>query len=254
MLWLIDRVTPVRVEEAHERDGSRCGAARRAGVRRDGLIAWPRPHCEPMARGGCSGRDVRRRAPAKRRRWAAAAAGDSAAAGASTRLAWRGVAEWLLVLELLLQLQPPAVGHQPVPGVRRRRQHRSSSTCSSWSRRSRSRSRATPAFRVDRHVRQLDPARDRLGGLVPRRHPAQAEDIDVQQAFASWIAPVGSGLRLDFGKFVTHFGYEVIQGYDGWNDNATRSQLFGFAIPVHARRRARLVRRSRRAPPSWRWS
>jgi hypothetical protein len=41
----------------------------------------------------------------------------------------------------------------------------------------------------------------------------------------------GPGLRLDLGKFVTHCGYELIQGYDGWNDNATRSQLFGYAIP-----------------------
>ena len=54
---------------------------------------------------------------------------------------------------------------------------------------------------------------------------------DVQQAFGSWIAPVDSGLRLDFGKFVTPFGYELIDGYDGYNDNATRSFLFGYAIP-----------------------
>src|SRR5262249_48169847 len=59
----------------------------------------------------------------------------------------------------------------------------------------------------------------------------QVEDMDVQQAFVSWIAPVGPGLRLDFGKFVTSAGYEVIEGYDGWNDNATRSLLFGYAIP-----------------------
>jgi hypothetical protein len=30
---------------------------------------------------------------------------------------------------------------------------------------------------------------------------------------------------------VTHFGAEVIEGYDGWNENATRSLLFGYAIP-----------------------
>ena len=50
-------------------------------------------------------------------------------------------------------------------------------------------------------------------------------------AFFSWVAPLGSGLRVDFGKFVTHHGYEVIDGYDGWNDNASRSFLFGYAIP-----------------------
>ena len=58
-----------------------------------------------------------------------------------------------------------------------------------------------------------------------------AEDFDLQQAFASYIAPIGSGLRLDLGKFVTHSGYEVIDGFDGWNDNASRSILFGYAIP-----------------------
>lgn len=79
------------------------------------------------------------------------------------------------------------------------------------------------------------------GGSIPRvsasaglfRDPAtgKAEDFDLQQAFVSWIAPVGKGLRLDAGKFITSPGYEVIEGYDGYNDNATRSILFGYAIP-----------------------
>lgn len=79
------------------------------------------------------------------------------------------------------------------------------------------------------------------GGSIPRvsaaiglfRDPAtgEAQDFDLQQAFASYVVPAGSGLRVDAGKFVTHFGAEVIEGYDGWNDNATRSLLFGYAIP-----------------------
>lgn len=73
------------------------------------------------------------------------------------------------------------------------------------------------------------------GSSIPRISSSfgllQGQDVDVQQAFASWIAPVGSGLRLDIGKFVTHFGYELIEGYDGPNDNATRSFLFGYTIP-----------------------
>lgn len=79
------------------------------------------------------------------------------------------------------------------------------------------------------------------GGSIPRvsaasglfRDPAtgKAQDVDLQQAFVSWIAPVGSGLRLDVGKYVTSHGYELIEGYDGFNDNATRSILFGYAIP-----------------------
>jgi hypothetical protein len=85
-------------------------------------------------------------------------------------------------------------------------------------------------FRVDLTLGSSIPQVTASSGLF-RDATGQAEDIDVHQAFASWIAPAGSGLRLDFGKFITHFGYEVIEGYDGWNDNATRSLLFGFAIP-----------------------
>lgn len=79
-----------------------------------------------------------------------------------------------------------------------------------------------------------------LGGSIPpvtasaglfRDDSGQAEDIDLHQAFATYLAPVGSGLRLDAGKFVTPFGYEVIDGYDRWNDNATRGVLFGYAGP-----------------------
>ncbi len=73
------------------------------------------------------------------------------------------------------------------------------------------------------------------GSSIPRVSAAyglfQGQDFDLKQAFVSWIAPVGSGLRLDVGKYVTNHGYEVIDGYDGYNDNATRSFLFGFAIP-----------------------
>jgi hypothetical protein len=55
---------------------------------------------------------------------------------------------------------------------------------------------------------------------------------DLQQAIVSYIAPVGNGLRLDVGKFVTHMGYELIEGYDGYNDNYSRSLLFNYAIPL----------------------
>lgn len=56
-------------------------------------------------------------------------------------------------------------------------------------------------------------------------------DLDFHQVFLSYIAPLGSGLRLDAGKFITPAGYEVIEGYDGYNDNYSRSLLFGYAIP-----------------------
>jgi Putative beta-barrel porin-2, OmpL-like. bbp2 len=72
------------------------------------------------------------------------------------------------------------------------------------------------------------------GNSIPQISKTQdqtAAQFDLQQAFASYIAPLGSGLRFDVGKFVTHMGYEVIEGYDGYNDNYSRSILFGYAIP-----------------------
>src|SRR5207253_10542766 len=55
--------------------------------------------------------------------------------------------------------------------------------------------------------------------------------FDLRQASASYIAHIASGLRFDVGKYLTHLGYEVIEGYDGYNDNYSRSILFGYAIP-----------------------
>jgi hypothetical protein len=72
------------------------------------------------------------------------------------------------------------------------------------------------------------------GNSIPQITKTQdqtAAQFDLQQAFASYIVPLGSGLRFDAGKFVTHLGYEVIEGYDGYNDNYSRSILFGYAIP-----------------------
>src|SRR6476646_9412698 len=72
------------------------------------------------------------------------------------------------------------------------------------------------------------------GNSIPKVAKAQDQDVaqfDLQQVVASYIAPLGSGLRFDVGKYVTHLGYEVIEGYDGYNDNYSRSVLFGYAIP-----------------------
>ena len=73
-----------------------------------------------------------------------------------------------------------------------------------------------------------------FGGVISPRTVAAGDtpgNFDLRQAFVSWVAPVGSGLRLDLGKYVTHHGYEVIEGYSGYNDNYSRSFLFNYAIP-----------------------
>lgn len=73
------------------------------------------------------------------------------------------------------------------------------------------------------------------GSAIPEKTTATGlnlgGDIDLQQAYASYVAPIGSGLRFDIGKHITHMGYEVIEGYDGYNDHYSRSLLFNYAIP-----------------------
>jgi|WetSurMetagenome_2_1015567.scaffolds.fasta_scaffold19776_4 hypothetical protein len=53
----------------------------------------------------------------------------------------------------------------------------------------------------------------------------------VQQAYLTAVVPVGAGLTLDAGKFVTHMGYETIKAKD--NFNYSRSFLFAWAIPYY---------------------
>ena len=55
------------------------------------------------------------------------------------------------------------------------------------------------------------------------------DSFDVTEAYGSYTAAVGKGLRFDFGKFVTYHGAEVIEAKD--NPNYSRSFLFNYAIP-----------------------
>lgn len=86
-------------------------------------------------------------------------------------------------------------------------------------------------FRVDLTAGSSIPHVAAARGLFRSVDDGTAEDVDLQQAFVTYAAPVGRGLRLDAGKFVTPLGYEVIEGYDNYDQNATRSFLFGYAIP-----------------------
>ncbi len=53
----------------------------------------------------------------------------------------------------------------------------------------------------------------------------------LQQAYVTAVVPLGTGLTVDAGKFVTHMGYEVIESKDNWN--YSRSFLFSWAIPYY---------------------
>ena len=68
-------------------------------------------------------------------------------------------------------------------------------------------------------------------GLFRNMTTGVAHNVDIPQLFVSYILPVGSGLRLDAGKYVTHMGLEVIGGYDGYNDNFSRGFIFGYGTP-----------------------
>ncbi len=70
-------------------------------------------------------------------------------------------------------------------------------------------------------------------GLFRDVKTGSALDIDLQQVYASYIIPLGKGLRFDLGKFVTPVGYELIDGYDGYNDNFSRSFLFAYGPYTH---------------------
>jgi len=52
-------------------------------------------------------------------------------------------------------------------------------------------------------------------------------ELDVQELYAEYIAPVGNGLKVQFGKINTLIGYEVINAWE--NPNFSRSFMFGFS-------------------------
>lgn len=56
-----------------------------------------------------------------------------------------------------------------------------------------------------------------------------SDAADLQQAYITAKAPLGEGLDIKVGKFVTLLGAEVIESPANWN--FSRSFLFGYAIP-----------------------
>jgi hypothetical protein len=66
---------------------------------------------------------------------------------------------------------------------------------------------------------------------VARSSGLDIGDLDFHQMYVRYVVPWQHGIAVDFGKFVTPCGLEIIEGYDGYNDNASRSFLFGYAIP-----------------------
>ena len=65
---------------------------------------------------------------------------------------------------------------------------------------------------------------------APVGNTSSADQLNyIEQAFLSLKPPKAKGFELDFGKFVTSAGAEVIEAKDNWN--YSRSLLFAWAIP-----------------------
>lgn len=66
-------------------------------------------------------------------------------------------------------------------------------------------------------------------GIGAGDDPTKSDVFDLTQAYVTYKAPIGNGIDLRAGKFVTLHGSEVIRRTG--NFNVSRSLLYGFAIP-----------------------
>lgn len=73
-----------------------------------------------------------------------------------------------------------------------------------------------------------------VGGVTNWSNSSATErtnSVELREAFLTYKLPVGEGITLTAGKFVTRHGMEIIANYDNHNPNITRSFNFGFGIP-----------------------
>ncbi len=85
-------------------------------------------------------------------------------------------------------------------------------------------------FRLDLTAGSTLPPATAARGLFRDVDTGVAGNFDVQQAYLS-LSGAHDKLHVDAGKFITPVGYEVIEGYDGWNDASSHSFLFTYAEP-----------------------
>ncbi|MCL4538355.1 MAG: porin [Bacteroidetes bacterium] len=83
-------------------------------------------------------------------------------------------------------------------------------------------------FRIDM---AFGTTNDIVQGIAPFGTNSYSTLSNVEQAYLTFVLPVGRGLTIDAGKFVTHMGYEVIESNANWN--YSRSFLFAYAIPYY---------------------
>jgi hypothetical protein len=91
---------------------------------------------------------------------------------------------------------------------------------------------AKPVSETSRGGFRVDFGAGETANLVNAFEPGGTDYLKyVQQAYVSYLAPVGSGLTIDFGKFVTPTGAEVIENKD--NFNYSRGLMFALPIPYY---------------------
>lgn len=56
--------------------------------------------------------------------------------------------------------------------------------------------------------------------------------IELREAFMTYTIPLGEGIQLKGGKFVTPMGTEVLPAPGAYNDNISRSFAFNFGVPL----------------------
>jgi hypothetical protein len=72
--------------------------------------------------------------------------------------------------------------------------------------------------------------------------PPTVEEFDPTQVYLTYTAPVGSGINISAGKFVTLLGEEVIKTYNNLNYNESNDYIFTLGIPfTHTGVRANYV-------------
>ena len=64
----------------------------------------------------------------------------------------------------------------------------------------------------------------------PRLH--QEPSAELREAYLAFTLPVGAGLAVKAGKFVTPLGTEILPAPGNYNNNISRSFAFNFAVPL----------------------
>jgi hypothetical protein len=64
----------------------------------------------------------------------------------------------------------------------------------------------------------------------PKLH--QEPSAELREAFLTFTIPVGEGLAVKAGKFVTPLGTEILPAPGNYNNNISRSFAFNFAVPL----------------------